>query len=130
MTVHIFHGRYTRISRKKIAAGVDEGQSRVSDWIYSALEREVKANLVYRLFTGIGAEKVPDAKTLGKIALALGPQVIEQIHQRLVAMAQEKQAVQGKKLRLDTTVVETNMHYPTDSSLLGDWVRVWTRTEE
>ena len=43
-------------------------------------------------------------------------------------MAQEKQAVPGKKLRLDTTVVETNRHYPTDSSLWGDGVRVWTRT--
>ncbi len=100
----------------------------VRNWSYGSLQREVKANLVYRLFTRIGAEKVPDAKTLGKIALALGPQVIEQIHQRLVAMAQEKQVVQGKKLRLDTTVVETNIHYPTDSSLLGDGVRVWTRT--
>ncbi len=55
----------------------------------------MRANLVYRLFTRIGAEKVPDAKTLGKIALALGPDVIEQIHQRLVALAQEKQARRG-----------------------------------
>ena len=100
----------------------------VRNWSYGALEREVKANLVYRLFTRIGAEKVPDAKTLGKIALALGPEVIEQIHQRLVAIAQDKKAVQGKKMRLDTTVVETNIHYPTDSSLLGDGVRVLTRT--
>ena len=100
----------------------------VRNWSYGSLEREVKANLVYRLFTRIGVEKVPDAKTLGKIALALGTQVIEQIHRRLVALAQEKQAVQGKKLRLDTTVVETHIHYPTDSSLLGDGVRVLTRT--
>ena len=62
----------------------------------AALQREVKANLVYRLFTRSGAEKVPAAKTLAKIALALGPQVIGQIHQRLLAMAQEKQAVPGK----------------------------------
>ena len=85
----------------------------------AALQREVKANLVYRLFTRSGAEKVPAAKTLAKIALALGPQVIGQIHQRLLAMAQEKQAVPGKKLRLDTTVVETNMHDPTDHRLPG-----------
>lgn len=100
----------------------------VRNWSYGTLEREVKANLVYRLFTRIGAEKVPDAKTLGKIALALGPQVIEQIQQRLVTMAQQQGVVSGKKLRLDTTVVETNIHYPTDSSLLGDGVRVLTRT--
>ena len=36
--------------------------------------------------------------------------------------------IQGRKLRVDTTVVETNIHYPTDSSLLGDGARVLTRT--
>jgi IS5 family transposase len=45
-----------------------------------------------------------------------------------VAIAQEKNIVQGRKLRVDTTVVETNIHYPTDSTLLGDGVRVLTRT--
>jgi IS5 family transposase len=71
---------------------------------------------------------VPDAKTLGKLALALGPEVIEQLHRRVVAMACEKQLIRGRRLRLDTTVVETDIHYPTDSSLLGDGVRVLTRT--
>ena len=60
-------------------------------------------------------------------ALALGPEIIEKIHQRVVAIAQEKKIVQGRKLRVDTTVVETDIHYPTDSSLLGDGVRVLTR---
>jgi IS5 family transposase len=57
----------------------------------------------------------------------LGPEVIEKIHQRVVTIAREKQLIQGRRLRLDTTVVETNIHYPTDSSLLGDGVRVLTR---
>ena len=51
------------------------------NWSYAVLEREVRANLVYRQFTRIGAAKVPDAKTLGKLGLALGPAIIEQIHQ-------------------------------------------------
>ena len=46
------------------------------NWSYQVLEREVRANLVYRQFTRVGAEKVPDAKTLGKLAVALGPQII------------------------------------------------------
>ena len=99
----------------------------IRNWSYAILEREVRANLVYRQFTRVGAEKVPDAKTLGKLGLALGPEVIEKIHQRVVAIAQEKKLVQGRKLRVDTTVVETDIHYPTDSSLLGDGVRVLTR---
>ncbi|MGO9931183.1 MAG: ISNCY family transposase [Steroidobacteraceae bacterium] len=100
----------------------------IRNWSYRVLEREVRANLVYRQFTRVGAEKVPDAKTLGKLALALGPEVIEQLHARVVAMASAKQIIRGRRLRLDTTVVETNIHYPTDSSLLGDGVRVLTRT--
>ena len=98
------------------------------NWSYQVLEREVRANLVYRQFTRVGAQKVPDAKTLGKLALALGPQIIEQIHARVVAIACEKRIVRGRRLRVDTTVVETDIHYPTDSSLLGDGVRVLTRT--
>jgi IS5 family transposase len=98
------------------------------NWSYCVLEREVRANLVYRQFTRVGAQKVPDAKTLGKLALALGPEIIAQLHARVVAIACEKRIVRGRRLRVDTTVVETDIHYPTDSSLLGDGVRVLTRT--
>jgi IS5 family transposase len=98
------------------------------NWSYQVLEREVRANLVYRQFTRVGAEKVPDAKTLGRLARALGPEIIEQLHARVVGIARERQIIRGRRLRLDTTVVETDIHYPTDSSLLGDGVRVLTRT--
>jgi IS5 family transposase len=100
----------------------------VRNWSFEETEREVRANVVYRQFTRIGAEKVPDAKTLGRLVQALGPAVIQQVHQRLVAVAQEKKVVRGRRLRLDTTVVEANIHYPTDSSLLSDGARVLTRT--
>ncbi len=98
------------------------------NWSYEALEREVRANLVYRSFARIGMEKVPDAKTLGRLGQAIGPESIRDLHERLVKLAQEKRVVQGRKLRVDTTVVETNIHYPTDGSLLGDGARVLTRT--
>jgi IS5 family transposase len=91
-------------------------------------EREVRAHVVYRQFRRIGAEKVPDAKTLGRLVPALGPEVVQQIHRRVVGVAQEKKVVRGRKLRVDTTVVETNIHYPTDSSLLEDGARVLRRT--
>lgn len=100
----------------------------VRGWSYETLEREVRANMVYRMFTRIGAEKVPDAKTMGRLGQALGPEVVQAVHKRLVGIAVEKKVVAGRKLRVDTTVVETNIHYPTDSSLLGDGVRVLTRT--
>jgi IS5 family transposase len=96
-------------------------------WSFQEVEWEVRANLVYRQFTRIGAGKVPDAKALGRQAQALGPEVIQKIHERVVGIARQNQIVTGRKLRVDTTVVETNIHYPTDSSLLGDGVRVLTR---
>ena len=99
----------------------------VRNWSYEAVEREVRANLVYRSFTRVGGGKVPDDTVMNKWALALGPAVIENLHKRVVAIAQEKKVVEGRKMRIDTTVVETNIHYPTDSSLLGDGVRVLTR---
>ena len=100
----------------------------VRNWSYDVLEREVRANLVYRDFTRVGADKMPDAKTMGRWGVALGPTVIRQIHDRIVHLAQAENIVQGRRMRVDTTVVETNIHYPTDSSLLGDGVRVLTRT--
>jgi IS5 family transposase len=99
----------------------------VRHWSYVVVEREVRANLIYRNFTHVGFAKMPDAKTMGRWGVALGPDVIKQIHERIVAIAQEEGIAQGRRMRIDTTVVETNIHYPTDSSLLGDGVRVLTR---
>src|ERR1700751_4599697 len=87
----------------------------VRNWSYDTLEREVRANLVYRAFTRID-EKVPDAKTLVRLGQVIGPEVIAELHERLMELARERGVVQGR----DTTVVETNIHYPTDSGLLGD----------
>jgi len=100
----------------------------MKNWSYETLEREVRANLLYRDFTRIGGEAVPDCKTMVRLGQALGPEVTRKIHERVVQLAQEEKVVAGRKMRVDTTVVETNIHYPTDSSLLGDGVRVLTRT--
>ena len=100
----------------------------VRNWSYHVLEREVRANLVYRDFTRVGAAKMPDAKTMGRWGVAVGPKVMKQIHQRIVALARANGLAPGRRMRVDTTVVETNIHYPTDSTLLGDGVRVLIRT--
>src|ERR1035438_9237027 len=96
-------------------------------WSYEDVTREVRANLVYREFTGIGGGKVPDDKTMGRLARQLGPEAIGKLHRRTVAIAWENKVVAGRKMRVDTTVVETNIHYPTDSTLMGDGVRVLLR---
>ena len=80
--------------------------------------------MVYRALTRIDAGEVPDVKTILKIAGALGPDVIEQLHRQVVEVAKHAGVTHGCRFRIDTTVVETNVHYPTDSSLLQDGVRV------
>src|SRR6202043_426210 len=99
----------------------------IRNWSYEELEREVRANLVYRDFTHVGGGKMPDAKTMGRWGLALGPEVLKHIHERIVKIAQAKGVIAGRRMRVDTTVVETDIHHPTDSTLLGDGVRVLTR---
>ena len=98
------------------------------DWSYDELEHEVRANLVYRAFTRINAGEVPDAKTILKIARVLGPDVVAQLHRQVVGIAQRAGVTHGRLFRVDTTVVATNVHDPTDSTLLQDGVRVLTRT--
>lgn len=101
---------------------------RLYQWTFDELEREVCGSLHYRHFVRIGMGKVPDAKTLIRLSGALGQETLHRIHERVVHLARERGMIRAKKMRLDTTVVETNVHYPTDSTLLSDGVRVITRT--
>ena len=97
-------------------------------WSFRDLERELRSNLVYRRFTHFDAEATPDSTTFSRTFALLSPAVTEEIHQRVVRLACEQGVAQGQKLRTDTTVVESNVHYPTDSSLLGDGIRVLSRS--
>src|SRR6266849_2346533 len=96
-------------------------------WSFRELERELRSNLIYRQFTRFDAEVTPDFSTFSRVFATLSPAVTEQIHHRVVAVAREQGVARGRKLRVDTTVVESHVHYPTDSTLLGDGIRVLTR---
>ncbi|HEX9393278.1 MAG TPA: transposase, partial [Gemmatimonadales bacterium] len=98
------------------------------DWSFDDCEREVRGSLVYRAFCRIDCERVPDAKTLIRLAPLLGPETLKPVLERVVQLARQRGVTRGQRLRVDTTVVETDIHYPTDSSLLADGVRVLTRT--
>jgi IS5 family transposase len=98
------------------------------DWSFDECEREVRGSLVYRAFCRIDGERVPDAKTLIRLTHVLDGPVLKQLLERLVELGHERRVIHGRRLRVDTTVVETNIHYPTDSALLADGVRILTRT--
>jgi IS5 family transposase len=100
---------------------------RLYRWAYRTVHSQVKGSLALRQFTRVYGHKVPNHATMNDWARALRPATTRLIHQRVVEVAIEQGATVGKKLRTDGTVVETNIHYPTDSSLLADSVRVLGR---
>ena len=88
----------------------------------------MRGSLVYRAFCRIDGERVPDAKTLIRLSHLLDEAVLEGGAGAGGRPGRQQRVVRGQRPRVDTTVVETNIHYPTDSTLLADGVRVLTRT--
>lgn len=97
-------------------------------WSYRQLHRELRASLLYRRFTRFYEDPIPDFSNLCRAFALFGKQGTEQIHQRVIQQAKEAAMIAAKKLRTDTTAVETNIHHPTDSSLLADSLRVMSRS--
>ena len=95
---------------------------------YRKTEWHVRDSLVLRWFCRVYWEEVPDHTTLNKWALTLKPETLHAFNKRVTELARELKVTRGRKLRTDGTVVETNVHYPTDSRLLADGVRVLSRT--
>ena len=96
---------------------------------YESLVAEVADGVSWRRFCRIGwGTNVPDASTLIKLTNGPCQGLAEEIHDALIKKLVEKNVLRGRKLRVDTTVVEANIRYPTDADLLADGVRVVTRT--
>jgi transposase-like protein DUF772 len=96
-------------------------------WSYEELEREVTGSLVYRLFCRIDAGRVPDAKTMVRYGQLLDETTLRPVFDRIVQLAKERRVTRGRKMRVDTTVVEAPIHFPTDSALCDDVVRITSR---
>ena len=99
----------------------------IKGWSYRQLHRELRASLLYRRFTRFYEDPIPDFSNLCRAFALFGKEGTQQLHQRIVQQAQEAAIIAGKKLRTDTTAVETNIHHPTDTSLLADSLRVMNR---
>lgn len=99
-------------------------------WSYEQMQWEVTGNLVYRHFCRIELGKVPDAKTMVRYGKLLDEEALRPIFDRLVQRAVEKRVTRGRRMRVDTTVVEAPIHYPTDSDLCADVTRVVGRELE
>jgi IS5 family transposase len=96
-------------------------------WSYEATERWVSDSLVLRQFCRVYAEPVPDETTLLRWANLIQPATLHRLLDHIVVLARSRQVTRGRKLRLDGTVVATNIQHPTDSTLLYYGVRVLSR---
>jgi transposase, IS5 family len=96
-------------------------------WSYETAHDEMDGSLKWRWFCRIYTQRVPNHSTLRDREALLSATTLQQLHRRIVQLAQAEGITQGKKLRTDGTVIETNIHYPTDSQLLSDSVRVLGR---
>jgi IS5 family transposase len=91
---------------------------------YESLCREVADSISWRRFCRIGLDRpVPHPTTLVKLVRRAGPEVVEELNTALVAKLAQGKLLRGRKLRVDTTVVEADIDYPTDADLLEHAVR-------
>jgi IS5 family transposase len=97
-------------------------------WSFPQTARSVSDSLVLRQFCRVYVAPVPDQSTLHRWAQLLQPTTLHRLLDHVVHVACQLKVTQGRKLRLDGTVVATNIHHPTDSTLLYDGVRVLSRT--
>ena len=100
---------------------------RVKNWDYRELRERIADGYTLRQFTGFYSQRVPMHDAFNRAFIKLRPATLQAINDLIVEAAVELGVEDGKKLRVDTTVSETDIHYPTDSTLLWDVVRVITR---
>jgi transposase, IS5 family len=100
---------------------------RVKNWDYRELRERIADGITLRQFTDFHCQKVPTCKAFNRAFNRLNPQTLQTINQQVVKAAVELGLEDGKQLRVDTTVVQTDVHHPTDNTLLWDVVRVITR---
>ncbi|MDI3312607.1 MAG: ISNCY family transposase, partial [Thermoanaerobacterium sp.] len=95
---------------------------------YETLCKEVADSISWRIFCHIPiCGGVPDYTTLAKLTKRFGKDTLEKLNTLILQRAIEKKLIKARKLRIDTTVVKSNIHYPTDAGLLSDGIKVLTR---
>lgn len=97
------------------------------NWSFRDLFKEMQRNLDYRAFSQVFDNKIPNSSTLCRNIAKVDAQAVRELNEHLSQVALKRRIIRGKVYRQDTTVCETNVHHPTDSSLLQDGVRVLQR---
>jgi len=100
---------------------------RVKNWDYRELRERITDGYTLRQFTDFYCQPVPKHEAFNRAFNRLTPQTLQAVNDLVVQAAADVGLEEGQKLRVDTTVVQTDIHHPTDNTLLWDVVRVVTR---
>ena len=100
---------------------------RLKNWDYRELRERIADGLTLRQFADFYCDPVPKHDAFNRGFNRLTPETLKAVNDLLVQAAVKLGLEDGAKLRVDTTVVETDIHHPTDNTLLWDVVRVLTR---
>jgi transposase, IS5 family len=103
---------------------------RVKNWDYRELRERINDGYTLRIFTDFDSHRVPKHDAFNRAFNRLTPATMQAVNQVVVETAVQLGLENGKQLRVDTSVVETNIHFPTDATLLWDTVRTVTRLVE
>jgi IS5 family transposase len=101
---------------------------RLKNWSYRTAEQEISGSMQWRWFCALETHACPNFSTLRDREARIRPPTLHRLNDRVARLAQREGVTEGEKLRADGSVTETHIHYPTDSSLLADSVRVIGRT--
>jgi transposase, IS5 family len=100
---------------------------RVKNWDYRELRERIADGYTLRHFTDFNSQRVPHHDAFNRAVNRLTPETLQVVNDAVIHAAVNLGLEDGRKLRVDTTVVETDIHHPTDNTLLWDSVRVVTR---
>jgi IS5 family transposase len=95
---------------------------------YRGLEKTMKVNLEDRWFCKVSGDNIPCFKTLQNQISQISDKTIKAINDRIMAEAKKRKLTKGNRMRVDSTVTESNIHYPTDSSLIVDGIKKINKT--
>ncbi len=97
-------------------------------WGYRSLVAEVSDSIHLRRFCKISlADRVPDESTVRKLTRRIGPETVSELTRALIVKATREKRFRPRAVRIDSTVVEADVKYPTDAGLASSGVRVLAR---
>lgn len=100
---------------------------RIMNWSYRTVMQEVNVSAGWRWVCLLYLQPMPNFRTIQNREAQLKPQTLQLLNRVVVQLGRELGVTVAQKLRVDGSVTETNIHYPTDSSLLDDSARVLSR---